>query len=422
MSKFSKSLLGIKPNTTISPLYVNTVLYKNPYTKEILQPSTYAEIVSPAAIEKSYQNAMRGQKRYTKKTIDYALLNELNNAMLHKELSNIQWGPSQDDEYRPGEYIHRMIYEPKERSLHIPPVRDKIVQTLIHDELQKLFIPVFIKTSYACLPGKGPIRAALNVLHDMRVAKKEYGDDAVVIKIDARKFFYSIDREILKKLLVKRFKAICKKTPELHDDLLRFYKLLCVVIDSSPEGETGIPLGNVSSQDFANIYMNEVDQLCVRYLCIKHYTRYMDDIVIIAPNKDIAKEWLFKIQTFMKNRLHLETNQKTQIFPLKQGVNAYGYKIRTTHMMVRTESKRREKRRVKRMAEKVKSGELTEKQFVQAVSSWLGYARWSNSYNLAKKIFASYRDIVPIEGEIAFGAITRNRSAKMLYRNQKRKT
>lgn len=419
MSKFSKSLQGIKPNTSISLLYANTVLWKNPYTKKIPAPSAYAEAISPAAIEKSYQNAMRGQKRYTKKAIEYALLNELNNAELHKELANVQWGNIQNKEYRPGTYMHRMIYEPKERSLHIPPVRDKIVQTLIHDELQKLFCPIFIKTSFACIPGKGPIRAALNVLHDMRVAKAIYGDQAAIIKIDARKFFYSIDRTILKQLIAKRFKAIRKKRSELYDDLLCFYKLLCIVIDSSPEGKTGIPLGNVSSQDFANIYMNEVDQFCVRFLGIKYYTRYMDDIVIVAPNKEMAKDCLGKIQSFMTKRLHLETNQKTQIFPLRQGVNAYGYKIRTTHMMVRTESKRQEKRRVKKMVEKVQLGKLSQKQFVQAVSSWLGYARWSNSYHLAKKIFGPYEEIIPIEGDIAFGAIVRNRSAKMLYRKQK---
>lgn len=123
-----------------------------------------------------------------------------------------------------------------------------------------MFRPVFINGSFACQYGRGPIRAAFKVQHDMRVARMKWGDNAAIIKIDARKFFYSIDRALLKKILAKRFKKLKKKRPETYEDLLRFYRLLCKVIDSSPEGETGIPLGNVSSQDFANIYLNELDQ------------------------------------------------------------------------------------------------------------------------------------------------------------------
>ena len=217
--------------------------------------------------------------------------------------------------------------EPKERSLHIPPLRDKIVQLVIHQELQTLFRPVFVNRSFACMYGKGPIRAAFNVQHDMRVARMKWGDEATVIKIDVRKFFYSIDRSVLKQIIAKRFKKLKKKYPEKYEDFLRFYRLLCKVIDSSPEGERGIPLGNVSSQDFANIYLNELDQFCIRFLGATLYTRYMDDVVVIAPNKEIAREWLAKIKVFLQERLHLETNQKTKIFYVRQGVNAYGFKI-----------------------------------------------------------------------------------------------
>ena len=214
-----------------------------------------------------------------------------------------------------------------------------MVQLVIHEELQNIFRPVFIDGSFACQYGRGPIRAALKVQHDMRVARMKWGDDVAVIKIDARKFFYSIDRDLLKKILAKRFKKLKKKHPDMYGDLLRFYRLLCKVIDSSPEGERGIPLGNVSSQDFANIYLNELDQFCVRFLGAKLYTRYMDDVVIVAPSKEIAREWLAKIKEFLQVRLHLDTNKKTKVFYMRQGVNAYGFKIKATHLMIRTESK-----------------------------------------------------------------------------------
>ena len=246
----------------------------------------------------------------------------------------------------------------------------------------------------------------------------KWGDDVAVIKIDARKFFYSIDRDLLKKILAKRFKKLKKKRPDMYGDLLRFYRLLCKVIDSSPEGERGIPLGNVSSQDFANIYLNELDQFCVRFLGAKLYTRYMDDIVIIAPSKEIAQERLAKIKEFLRVRLHLDTNKKTKVFYMRQGVNAYGFKIKATHLMLRTESKRREKRRIKAMVRKLREGKITRAAVVQAVNSWLGFARWASAYNLAKKIFAPYR-FIKTEGAIPYGAISRNRQARRILQQRR---
>lgn len=121
---------------------------------------------------------------------------------------------------------------------------------------------------------------------------------------------------------------------------------------------------------------------------------------------------------FLHERLHLDTNKKTKVFYMRQGVNAYGFKIKATHMMLRTESKRREKRRVKAMVRKMKEGKLTRSAVVQAVNSWLGFARWACAYNLAKKIFAPYR-FIKTEGAIPYGAISRNRQARRLLQQRR---
>ena len=102
---------------------------------------------------------------------------------------------------------------------------------------------------------------------------------------------------------------------------------------------------------------------------------------------------------------HLDTNKKTKIFYMRQGVNAYGFKIKATHMMLRTESKRREKRRIKAMVRKMKEGRITRAAVVQAVNSWLGFARWASAYNLAKKIFAPYR-FIKTEGAVSYTHLT----------------
>lgn len=396
MTKFP-SMLGV------------TKTLKNPYIPPIAPPSGYEEVVSYDKIKVGYTDAMRGQRKYTREAVKYDLYREQNNVNLWRDLKS--------ERYTPGPYHFTTITEPKTRHLSIPPLRDKVVQHVIHEELQAIFRPVFLNRSFACQFGRGPIRAALAVQHDMRVAHRKWGEEAAVIKIDVKKFFYSIDRDILKQLIAKRFKKLKKKHPELYGDFLRTYRLLCKVIDSSPEGERGIPLGNVSSQDFANVYLNELDQYCVRFLGATLYTRYMDDVIIIAPSMEVAREWLEKIKVFLRDRLHLETNQKTKIFYVRQGVNAYGFKIRRTHLELRTESKRRAKRRIKAMVRKLKEGKITKAAIVQAVNSWLGFARWACAYNLAKKIYGPYR-FIKVEGDLPYGAISRNRQARRVLQQR----
>ncbi len=398
----------------------NAKVAKSKPLPPIVPPSTYEHAMGWDILQASYQEALRGKRRYTLEAVTYDLLSEINNVRLWRELRAIGTKPDpKKREYSPGPYRHRIITEPKTRSLHIPLLRDKIVQLTIHEELQNIFRPVFVSRSFACLFGKGPIRAALNVQHDMRIARMQWGEETTVIKIDIRKFFYSIDRELLKSFIRKRYKKLRKKYPELYNDFLRFYRLLCKVIDSSPEGPTGIPLGNVSSQDFANVYLNEVDQYCLRFLGIKFYTRYMDDIVILAPDRDTARSWLTKIRIFLHDKLHLDLNSKTKIFSLSQGVNAYGFKIKATHLLLRTASKRREKRRIKRMVQKLRDGQIAEENVFQAVSSWLGHARWACAYNLARKLLWPHPILRPLlEGPIPFGAVCRNRRARKVLQKR----
>ena len=390
-------------------------LFPNKPVPPIVPPSKYEDVVGYDRIEAGYKKALRGKRKFKKEAVFYDMCRERNNVYLWRELRPNK--RTREINYRPHPYHSTIIREPKERLLHIPKLRDKIVQLVIHQELQNLFRPVFVDRSFACQYGKGTIRAAFSVYHDMRVAQWKWGEKAFVVKIDVKKFFYNIDRAILKQLLRKRINKLKKKHPELRKDFDQFLKLLDIVIDSSPEGERGIPLGNVSSQDFANIYLNEVDQFCIRYLGIKYYTRYMDDIVFIAPTRGKAQEWLLKVVDFLNERLHLNTNEKTKIYPLRQGVNAYGFKIRTTHLELRTESKQRAKKRIKKMDEKLKAGELSKEEAIQTVQSWLGFARWASAFNLCRKIFAPY-PYIKVEGEMQFGSVSRSRQARRLLQQR----
>lgn len=342
----------------------------------------YDEIIFFGNLENAYKQTLKGQRKYRRDAILFSLLEDANLIRLWRELK--------EGTYQPGQYIRFKVHEPKERMVSAPRIRDKIVQFAAHTVLKDVYMPVFIKDSYACLEGRGTQRAVSAVQRNMRACERKYGGGWIA-KLDVSKFFYSIDRDILKRILRK--KITCKKTLWLLDK----------IIDSSPEGSVGIPLGNVTSQDFANIYLNELDQYVKRWLGVKWYVRYMDDAVAVVPTREEAQRLKEQMERFLEEKLHMKANpKKTQIFPLKQGVNAYGFKIWTTHRLLRDQSKRAMKRRIKAMDRKMKEGLLTEKEVQQAVSSWLGHARHGQCFNLAKKIFANY-PYIKIEGDEGFG-------------------
>ena len=149
----------------------------------------------------------------------------------------------------------------------------------------------------------------------------------------------------------------------------------------------GIPIGNYSSQIFANIYLNELDQYIKHKLHAKYYFRYMDDSVILHKNKKEIKEMLFKIIEFLKEELHLELNSKTNIFKSKQGVNYCGYQINEYRLKIRRKGKIKLKRKVKKLKYKIKNGEMNSKDAKKYLCGHFGYLKYANVYNLTKKIF-----------------------------------
>jgi retron-type reverse transcriptase len=342
----------------------------------------YDMVCDYKTLKLSYSKALTGTRKYRKEAILFDMARERNLVELWRALKN--------ETYKPGRYVQFDVTEPKKRRVSAPHLRDKIVQFAAHLALWDVYEPVYIKDSFACMEDRGSHRAVDRVQHYMRQCVWQHGD-CWILKMDVRKFFYAIDREVLKKLYRKKIK----------DE--KFLRLLDMIIDSSPEGDTGIPLGNVTSQDMANIYLNEVDQFAKRFLGVKFYVRYMDDIVVMCRDKETAERYLAEMTRFINERLHLELNSKTRIFPVAQGVNAYGYKIHTTHKLVRTSSKQAMKRRMKAMHRKLSEGRITQKSVVQSVNSWLGHARHSNSFNLCKKLFGKYKYIQTEHSKYKFG-------------------
>ena len=265
------------------------------------------------------------------------------------------------------------MYEPKERQIMALPFYDRVVQHAINNVLEPIFDKRFISQSYACRKGKG-MHAASDTLKEWLYEWNKYHPDQPLyaIKADTHHYFQSIDHAVLK----TEIRKVIKDAGVLA--------LLDRIIDHNgnmPDG-VGIPVGNLTSQLFANIYLDALDQFIKHELGVEAYIRYMDDFVILSPDKEQLRSWLARIEQFLREELKLEFNPKTTILAAKNGIDFVGYKHRATHRKVRKDSIKRIKRTIK----KRESGKITKEQLQKSIQSWTGHAGHADSYNLRKKI------------------------------------
>lgn len=292
-------------------------------------------------------------KTYKNEVINYEINLENNITNLINNLKN--------GTYRLGKYFTFKLYEPKERVIKALPYRDRIVhQWYIEEFIKPYIVPKLINTTFACLTDRGTHRAVEEVQKQMRIFKRNYGD-FWVLKCDIRKFFYSINPFILFTIM-KKYIA----DPKL-------LKLTRILIFSEPvdKDQLGIPIGNYTSQFFANIYLNELDQYIKRELKIKYYTRYMDDFVLLLKTKHDCIEIKKEIENFLDKNLKLELNAKSRYYPYKMGVNFCGYRIFTTHRLLRLSSKKKIKKNIKKWNKQYSNKNLNTTYAIQSINSWI---------------------------------------------------
>lgn len=209
-------------------------------------------------------------------------------------------------EYQTSEYKIFKLYEKKERIIFQLPYRDRIVHWAIMNVLEKTFVNCFTSDTYSCIKGRGIHKC----LKNLTKALKDKINTKYCLKLDIKKYYPSIDKEILKELLKRKFK---------DDDLLL---LLDEIIDSNKDG---IPIGNLISQTFGNFYLTYFDHWIKEELRVKNYFRYCDDIVILGSDKNSLREILNEIRSYLNVNLKLELSNY-QIFPVEsRGIDFVGY-------------------------------------------------------------------------------------------------
>ncbi len=314
---------------------------------------------------------------------------------LESELLKLQQGLSSET-YLPGQYRQFHVYESKKRLISAAPFRDRVVHHAICNVIEPIFDTTFIYDSYACRVGKGThaaVKRFREFLKRNRTSKAARSTNSYVLKCDIARYFPSIDHQILLNLLGRK----------IADE--RVMRLLSVIISHSPpeDGEPvwfpgddllaplrprGLPIGNQTSQFFANVYLNPFDHFVKETLRGKYYVRYVDDFVVLGNDKkrlhevkEAMKEFLFGL------RLRLHDN-KTQVFPAKEGTDFLGYRIFPTHLRVRKSNVHRFKRRLKRLQAAYASGEITLEDVGNSIRSWLAHATHADSYQLRRQLMS----------------------------------
>lgn len=378
----------------------------------------------------------RKNKRTTINALRFEMKFESNLLKLFEEL--------QDRTYKPDRSICFVVTYPKLREVFAADFRDRIVHHLLVSTLEPYFEKSFIYASFACRKMKGLQLAITYTQKMIRSAIKNNTITAYYGQFDIRSFFASIDKEILKKIIIRYIMRNfpIKKQADLiwltqiiinHNPTKNFYfkgdpKLLREIpphksLFNIPSSK-GLPIGNLTSQFFANVYLNELDQFVKRVLKLKHYIRYVDDFVIISSNLEEIKRSREKINCFLQKKLQLSLHpSKDKYGYLASGIDFIGYIIRPKYRLARNRVVRNlklklyffnhgkllvsqnQKCQILPLSSPLSKDQI--KLMLSMVNSYYGHFRHANCYNLRKDIYEKHfgwlkNHLVPVNDYLYF--------------------
>ena len=338
----------------------------------------FERIISPENLFEAWAT-FKSDKRSKADVREFEWNLEKNIFQLHRDLKNTT--------YRHGHYYGFYIRDPKQRHIHKADVRDRVLHHAIFSIINPIFEETFIPTSFSCRIGFGTHKGVDALERKARSVAKNGTNDCLVLKCDVRKFFDSVDHEILASILEKRIKD--EKTTWLLRSIIESY-------DSTPvrerERETaaprkGIPIGNLTSQLFANVYMNEFDQFIKHKLHVRHYARYTDDFAIVSGDRSYLENLIEQISIFLRDRLALELHpKKIFIRRLHQGVDFLGYVMFNEHRLIRAKTKRRIFTKFKTKVAAYHAGNLSEDALMASLQSYLGVFSHADAIQLKEEL------------------------------------
>ena len=322
--------------------------------------------------------------------------------------------------YKPQSSICFIVNYPKKREVFAANFRDRIIHHLYFNMTHKLFENTLIYDCYSCIKGKGTHFGIQRLKKHILSESNNYKEDCYVLKMDIKGYFMHIDRKLLIKIVndtldKERYHKVEKGNYDTWDDILDFdfikyltnelilydptkncifksQKCEWVGLPSSKslfemKEDFGLPIGNLTSQLFSNIFMNKLDQYVKRELHCKHYGRYVDDFYIVSKNKAFLHKIIPLIQKFLKEELHLDINcGKTTITNVKYGVEFLGAYIKPYRTYISNASLRRIKTKLSLIGSK--------SNIVNSINSYLGIFKHYSSFKLRKELFSKIPNIL----------------------------
>jgi retron-type reverse transcriptase len=275
--------------------------------------------------------------------------------------------------YRPGRYRYFRILEPKQRTISVAPFRDRVVHHAVVGALEPVFEPRFIFDSYATRRGKGTHRAVRRAQFFMR-SHRWY------LKTDVLGYFDHIDHDILLDLVGRKVKD------------QRFLDLIHLILANSDvsrgmSDRRGLPVGNLTSQFFANVYLDPLDHFVKETLAVRGYLRYMDDAVFFCADKEVLKEIHKRVAAFLHEHLRLTLNSRaTFINSRSNGLPFLGFRIFPSMIRFRQEYLRRFKAGLRRRAGERREGRIDEETCRRSMTSIVGHAAFADTYMLRRAV------------------------------------
>ncbi|MCU0499449.1 MAG: reverse transcriptase/maturase family protein [Anaerolineae bacterium] len=339
----------------------------------------YPAILDFESLYKAWRKARRG-KRYKpnvalfERHLDEELLR------LQRELAAETW--------QPGGFRSFTVHEPKRRRISAAPFRDRVVHHALINVLEPIYERTFISDSYANRSGKGTHAALDRCTYFMRRYK-------YVLQCDVAQFFPAIDHMILKRILAKKIACaptlrLCGKIIDSGAEVLKKeYTLRWFEGDDlfAADRPRGLPIGNQTSQFWANVYLNELDQFVKHGLRGQGYVRYVDDFLLFADDKVTLHHWRKQIITFLQSLRLMIHEHRAQPQPVGHGLPFLGFTMFPTHRRLKRSKGITYRRHLKTLWGRFKAGEITREQGRSSVMAWLGHVKHGDTYGLRQKLF-----------------------------------
>lgn len=329
----------------------------------------------------AYRRARKGKRRKPA-VAHFERWQEENLFRLQEELLN--------KTYQPGRYTNFYIQEPKRRKISAAPFRDRVVHHALCQVIEPIFERRFIFDSYACRLGKGTHRA----LDRCTYLARRY---PYVLKCDIVQFFPSIDHAILRGVLARLIAD--PDILEVMDRILESgagvladeYDMVWFPNDDllAAARPRGLPIGNLTSQFWANVYLNELDQFVKRELKCPAYLRYVDDFLLFSDDKVKLHHWRKQIIAFLAWLRLILHEGEAQVFPVTEGINFLGFRVYPDHRRLKRANGYAYRRRLRALAHQYSAGEIEWGRVNMSVQGWINHVRYGDTQGLRRAVLGS---------------------------------